>query len=135
MTFITDRTESDSLLKNAKGVYHFYDLNRVEKAVAKIQDMALRMDIHLGLETKTDWGVPGAFPLNFPTESQMARYLSNVRAIRDTFGISTQLPQSMRRLDWKGANNIEKVLQEALTIVEGTVNNYRYCGELFAGEE
>lgn len=135
MKLITDRTESDSLLKNTKGRYTYADLNRVEQAVEAIMDLAAQMDISLDLETKTNWGVSGVFPENFPTRSQMQRYLSNIYAVRNSFSIPVYLPVSMNRLSWKDANNIEKVLQAALKIADQTIPNFRYCGELFAGEE
>ena len=135
MELITDRTEEDVRLRNERGVYGFEDLNRVERAVKAVGEAAVRMDIPLDLEIKLDWGTPGVFPENFPTESQMDRYLGNVRAIRDSFGISAPLPQSMNRLTRTGANNIEKVLQKALQTADRTVRNFIYCGEVFAGEE
>lgn len=135
MELITDRTESDSLLRNERGIYGYTDLNRVEQAVETIVGLAAQLGKPLDLEVKTDWGEPGVFPVNFPTESQMTRYLGNVRTIREVFGISTQLPQTMRRLTWRSANNIEKVLQSALTIADQTIPNFIYCGEVFAGEE
>lgn len=111
MYFITDRTESDVFLGNEKGVYSYTDLNRVEEAVQTIVDAGLVT----GLETKTDWGLPGDFSVDgWPVKSQMERFLQNISAIRDAFSIAIQLPESMDKLNWEGANNIEKVLQTAL---------------------
>ena len=135
MELITDRTESDVLLKNSKGVYGYTDLNRVERAVKAVAKLAEQLGKNLNLETKTDWGVPETFPVSFPTESEMTRYIGNIRAIRNAFNLSTQLPQTMRRLTWKNANNIELVLQSAFKIADQTTPNFQYCGELFAGEE
>lgn len=135
MELITDRTESDALLKNKKGTYGYTDLNRVEQACEAVMAVAEQLDIRLDLEIKTDWGAPSAFPVNFPTESQMNRYLGNVREIRNAFGISVQLPQTMNRLTWRSANNIEKVLEAAFLIADQTIPNFVFCGELFAGEE
>ena len=135
MELITNRTEQDVRQKDGRGAYSYMDLNRVERAVTDVLNAAVQMDTPLDLETKTDWGPPGVFPENFPTASQMERYLGNVRMIRSAFGISVALPQSMSRLTWRSANNIERVLQEALQIADQTISNFVFCGELFAGEE
>lgn len=132
MFFITDRTESDALLENEKGIYSYSDLNRVEAAVQNLKDAGFCEN----LQTKTDWGLPGNFSIdNWPVESQMKRYLGNVKEIKKTFAVSFELPDSMDCLDWNGANNIEKILQTALGRVAGIKQSYRYSGEVYAGED
>lgn len=136
MNLVTDRTESDVLQKNKKGTYGYTDLNRVEQAVSQIAEIAPQLGISLNLVgIKTDWGVPGVFPVNFPTESEMNRFIRNVQTIRRGFGITTPVPDTMRRLTFTGANNIEKVLESAFRIADQTVPNFIFCGEVFAGEE
>ena len=136
MHLITDRTESDAMLRNEKGTYGFSDLNRVEGTVAEIAALFPVLDIGLDLETKTDWGLPGAFSAaSWPAASQMQRYLGNVASIRSAFQIPTQLPATMARLTWSGANSIEKVLQTAMARATGTIQTFRYSGEIYAGEE
>lgn len=133
---ITDRTESDALLKNEKGVYGYTDLNRVEETVGEIAALFPALGIDLDLKIKTDWGVPGAFStVTWPVASQMQRYLDNVAAIRDAFRISVQLPSSMARLTWSGANSIERVLQMAIARGTGTIQSFRFSGEIYSGEE
>ena len=90
-----------------KGSYNYSDLNRVERAVEEISD-----ELGLGLITKTDWGM-----WDIPTQSEMERYLSNVRVIRDHFSIETEIPTSMSNLSYEGANNIEKILLSAASAV------------------
>lgn len=131
MDFITDRTESDALLGNEKGVYSYTDLNRVETAVKQISEIMV-----LGLSTKTDWGLSDLFSVNeWPVESQMKRYLDNVESIRKYFRLSIPIPLTMERLTWQGANNIERILEKALVSAEGVKQTYRYSGEFYAGEE
>lgn len=135
MDLIIDRSESDALLRNEKGVYGYGDLNRVEAAVAEIAALFPTLDIGLDLEIKTDWGLPAAFSVaEWPAASQMQRYLGNVRTIKSTFGVTVQLPSSMARLTWSGANNIEKVLQAAMARAAGTIESFRYSGEIYSGE-
>lgn len=132
---ITDRTEADVIARNPKAFLGPDTLNRVESTVAELAELGKQLDIRLDLATRTNWGVPGAFPDSFPTESEMARYLGNVRKIRDGFGLVAPLPVSMRRLTHMGANNIEKALALAYLRVERTVPNFIFCGDVFAGEE
>ena len=136
MDLITDRTESDVLLGNSKGVYSYADLNRVESAAAMIAEQITELGFALQLQTKTDWDLPGNFSAwNWPVESQMRRYLQNIADIKRLFVISTQIPETMDKLDWNGANNIEKVLQIAFSRIAGIKQSYRYSGEIYAGEE
>lgn len=106
-----------------KGAYNYSDLNRVELAVAEISK-------HFGLQltTKTDWG-----PWDVPIQSDMARYLSNVSAIREKCpdnGSLPTLPPSLYSMTYETANAIEKILGAAWAYTQRV---YR-CGELFCGE-
>ena len=83
-----------------KGAYNYSDLNRVERAVEEISDL-----VGLNLITKTDWRM-----WDVPTVTQMARYINNVGAIKNRFGIDIVLPTSMNNLTFESANNIEKIL-------------------------
>ena len=84
-----------------KGAYNYSDLNRVEKVVREISNLA-----KLGLVTKTDWNM-----WDIPKASDMNRYLSNVWAIQDYAGSSEELPSTMDNLTFAYANNIEKVIE------------------------
>lgn len=136
MELIINRTESDALLGNEKGVYGYTDMNRVEAAVAEIAAEFASLGIGIDLATKTDWGLPDDFSKEkWPVASQLRRYLGNVASIKDLFVISVRLPESMDKLNWEGANNIEKVLQAAFARIQGMKQSYHYSGEFFAGEE
>lgn len=133
---ITDRTEADVLLGNEKGIYRYTDLNRVESAVAVIAEEMVGLGISIDLPTKTDWSEPDLFSTSeWPVESQMARYLTNLEKIRAEMAVEITLPDSMDRLTWQSANNIEKMLETALTRINGIKQSYRYSGEIYAGEE
>jgi hypothetical protein len=90
-----------------KGAYNYSDLNRVERAVAEIAERA-----GLTLYTKTYWTV-----WDLPTDTEMARYLDNVNAIKTHFGINIPLPESMNNLTHEGANNIELILSRAYELL------------------
>lgn len=86
-----------------KGAYNYSDLNRVERAVEEISDRT-----GLNLTTKTNWQM-----WDLPTETDMSRYLGNVRAIKEHFAIDINLPTSMNNLTYEYANNIELILSRA----------------------
>jgi hypothetical protein len=86
-----------------KGAYNYSDLNRVERAVSVISDLA-----GLGLTTKTDWTM-----WDIPRAADMTRYLGNIYAIRDHYSIQIDLPSKMDDLTYYYANNIESVLRAA----------------------
>ncbi len=136
MDLITDRTEADALLGNAKGSYGYEDLNRVETAVAQLCDIIKRLDIHLDITTKTDWSTPDAFsPDTWPTAGQMQRYLGNVHRLCDALSLAVNLPGAMAHLNFEGANEIERALLLAYQRVRGILQAFQFSGELFAGEE
>jgi hypothetical protein len=106
-----------------KGAYNYSDLNRVERTASELSELH-----GLKLDTKTDWSV-----WDVPTHSDMARYLLNIRKIRQVCAnpnIVPAAPSDMSGLNYNDANNIEKIL---LTAHENTGHIYR-VGELFSGE-
>lgn len=139
MEFITDRTETDALLGNEKGVYSYTDLNRVEGNVAALAQELREIGFDtLHLTPKTDWGLPGDFSGDsWPTESQMERYLQNVRAINEYFPLqgNGKLPKTMDKLTVETANLIEKVLEHIQKKIQTIRQAWKYSGEIFAGEE
>ena len=86
-----------------KGAYNYSDLNRVERAVAEISDLA-----GLNLTTKINWVM-----WDVPTEDDMSRYRGNISTIKEHFNISVDIPSSMSNLTHEGANNIELILNMA----------------------
>ena len=94
-----------------KGAYNYSDLNRVERAVAEISDLA-----GLGLITKTDWKM-----WDIPNVSDMNRYLGNIVRIRALLSDNSVpvAPASMSNLTYSGANNIELILSAAYASLTG----------------
>ena len=133
---VTDRTEADVIQGNAKGIYSHTDLNRVESAVAELFELANEMGFNFTSKVKTDWAAPGPFSLDdWPTEGQMKRYLNNVKSLASAFSVpQAQLPNTMAGLSFMGANAIEQCLENVYTVVQNIIQNYKYCGELYAGE-
>lgn len=102
------------------GAYNYYDLNRVERAVAEVS-------AHLGLTltTKTDWTM-----WDIPRVSDMNRYLNNIKAIKARLGSNIELPESMDEFTYSSANNIEKILLMAYESIRLPAR----CGEVYCGE-
>lgn len=105
---------------STKGAYNYSDLNRVERAVAEISD-----EMSLGLVTKTDWKMWDVL-----RASDMVRYVTNVRTLRNAVGSNIALPEIGDKLTYSDANNIELVLLEASKAVEAVLR----CGDIFCGD-
>lgn len=136
MEFITDRTKSDVLLGTEKGRYGAADLNRVETAVKELSNIAKAIGVNQELITKTNWGEPAVFSNSeWPTKSQMERYLNNVLYLCSAVEARVNLPKTMEKLDWQGANQIEEGLQVVYERIQNIVKLFRYSGEFYAGEE
>lgn len=117
MNFITDRTEEDVLLQRPKGFYLYSDLNRVEKAVQQLCEYAAQLGMQFELETKTDWKRLDIYNAEtWPTNTQMARFLQNIKTVCTAFDVNLPLPYSLENLDWEGANQIEIALQAAFCV-------------------
>lgn len=133
---ITDRTEVDVLQKTQKGIYNYADLNRVESAVKELSNIAGLLDIRFAPEIKTDWGFPSQFSSDtWPTQTQMARYIGNVSKLCELVEIKANIPRSMDRLTWVGANQIENALRLVEARIQNIIQIFQYSGEIFAGEE
>lgn len=136
MNLITDRTAEDVLLGTPKGKYGADDLNRVERAAAELYGIAKALDINPPGSFKTDWD-PGALfsSENWPTKSQMQRYLANITHLCAAVELAGGLPTTMENLTWQDANNIESALLAVYPRIENALQIFRFSGELFAGEE
>lgn len=95
-----------------KGAYNYSDLNRVERAVEEIAELA-----GLSLVTKTNWTM-----WDIPTTDDMLRYLNNIRALRGLIADVSAVPEvptTMNNLTYTTANNIEKIILAAYATVGG----------------
>lgn len=116
-----------------KGMYTHNDLNRVEKAVAltllRFKDAGFEppeMDI------KTDWEYRDKV-----SKVDMERYLNNISILREflmVFPDTPNVPSIDARLDYKQANNIEKILKDVYSVADGIVRSRYYAGEIMSGE-
>lgn len=103
-----------------KGAYNFSDLNRVERAAAEIAEI-----LGVEIETKTNWSA-----WDIPTKSDIVRYIDNVRLIQNLCGEATALPETLEKMTYVTANEIEAALLRCRSVAESTLR----CGELVCGE-
>lgn len=93
-----------------RGAYNYSDLNRVESAVAELSEF-----LELGLTTKTNWGM-----WDFPTQTDMRRYVSNLQAVKERYSSSVQIPDAVDGFTYESANNIEKMLSETCAVMDAS---------------
>jgi hypothetical protein len=105
MEFVTDRTHYDVLIESEKGRYSVNDLNRVETAVKQLAEMLTATGTQYDPTVKTNWAVGDLI-----FSSDMERYLGNISRLCELAEVPADLPQSMDKLTWDGANKIEIAL-------------------------
>ena len=133
VNLIYDRTTKDLYDKTDKAYYNASDLNRVETATEYIAKLLkLYSYFKSDLVCKKDW-----LMTDFPTSSEMERYLTNIHLLIDSFYIkkdTPSLPTNMNYLDIKKANDIEKILSDLNNLIENMISQLNYCGEIYSGE-
>lgn len=148
-----------------KGAYNYTDLNRVEEAVDYVADELVQADTDIkayavsmgvawdssfdlpydpndyNLTVKTDWA-----ETDIPSATQMARYIGNIRLIRDAIpdASAVWIPDTMDGLNWELANNIEQLLIDMdtglaalIALKKGYIRSalaVYYSGEIYSGE-
>ena len=135
----TARTQRGTTLTPLKGCYNIADLNRVESAVktlaASLTSAGYPVEITPVLKGSKaedrEWRESDTIRL-----SQWRQYLANVQALRDayyTLAETGQLPDAADRLDYIGANTIEKILADIDLLIDWMKSSYRRCGTFRAG--
>ena len=126
---LTD-VEKTEWLAGMKGCYNATDMNRVSTAV---QTLAVELNA-AGYAVEI---MPQSFAeTDIVRLSQWRQYLANVQALRDayyTLAETGQLPAPEDRLDYIGANNIEKILADIDLLLDGMKSIYRKAGTFTAG--
>ena len=132
LELIYDRTEQDVRDGMAKGYYRHTDLNRVQAAVAYLRGIYASY----GYDTIPSYTLPTWAENDIPRREQGDAY---IRAVRSLDGLvpmpgKPALPASPDRLDYIGANAIERFLAMTEDTLERISEAWFYCGEVFAGE-
>lgn len=134
---IYDRTNEDveyarnnpSSAAFLKGTYNYTDLNRIEEWCQYIAEQLPSKGYSVSITTKTNWTAD-----DFPTKAQLERIRSNVDALKNVYYANTDVPINMDRMDYKKANEIEKILDELYNNLLGGVNWYVYGGVARGGQ-
>ena len=133
VNLIFDRTIKDLFEKTNKSFYNATDLNRVESATYYIERLLqIYSYFNNNLIYKTNWLMS-----DFPSETEMRRYLSNIQELINAFYLkldSPSLPNDMNLLTIEEANAIEKILYDLKKLIENMVSEFKFCNEFFSGE-
>lgn len=140
MNLIYDRTAEDvqaarkqrgKVLTPLKGCYNATDMNRVAAAVTEIAAELNSAGYAVTVNPRTYAGT------DIIRRSDFAAYLADVQAIRDAIAVRTstpELPSAESKLDFGGANNIEKILTDLDELIDWMTYSQKYCGTFAAGQ-
>lgn len=140
MNLIYDRTAEDvrtargqrgKVTTPLKGCYNATDLNRVEAAVkaiaAELNSAGYKVEITPRTFAESD----------IIRRAQWAQYLENVQILRNAIAVrasTPELPAADAKLDFIGANNIEKILADLDELLGWMTYSRKYCGIFAAGQ-
>lgn len=140
MNLVYDRTEQDVEMARAqrgttltplKGCYNATDLNRVEAAAeaiaAELNSAGYTVTVNPVTYAETD----------IIRRLDFAAYLSNVQTLRDAIAVrasTPELPAANAKLDFVGANSIEKILADLDELIGWMKYSQKYCGTFAAGQ-
>lgn len=115
-----------------KGAYNASDLDRVDAAVAYIRDRMNSNGYAVNVIPYASW-----LTSDIPTKPKMQEYLGNVDKIRQSMALpdsTPETPETMEKLDYNKANDIEKILETVDRMLTNSLKFLWYSGELYAGE-
>lgn len=140
MNLIFDRTAEDvqaareqrgTVTTPLKGCYNATDLNRVAAAVteiaAELNSAGYAVTVNPRTYAETD----------IIRRSDFAAYLADVQAIRDAISVresTPSVPAAGTKLDYVGANSIEKILADLDELLGWMTYSRKYCGTFAAGQ-
>ena len=135
----TARTQRGTTLTPLKGCYNITDLNRVESAVKTLAAALTAAGYPVGITPALkgskaedrEWQEG-----DIVRRAQWTTYLNNVQKLRDayyTLAETGELPDASDRLDYIGANTIEKILADIDLLIGWMKSSYRRCGTFQAG--
>lgn len=114
-----------------KGAYNASDMNRVGEMYATLYSTFAGYGYQIAgyNPMRIDWEKTA-----IPSKAELESYLESVKAFREQFSIDAKLPESMNRLDVKGANQIEQLAFTIIKVLYSIENSLIYSGEAFSGE-
>ena len=105
-------------------------INRIESAEADLKDLFDGYGINAGEITTKAWTSEEIFDAD-----AYGRILDNLRAFKNAFCVFPSTP-AIPSPDYHYAviNNIEKILEDLYTLIDGMAAMFVYSGEIYAGE-
>lgn len=119
-------------LAPSKGAYNASDLNRVEQAVSYLHSRLNAYGYSIVIEPVRTWATT-----DVPTAVEMARYITNVKAIRKAFvtlPTTPATPDHMNSMTYAEANAIEQILSDVDRLLHNTIASFTHSGEVYGGE-
>lgn len=127
----TARTQRGTTLTPLKGCYNATDMNRVAEVVTEIAAELNSAGYTVTVNPRTYAGT------DIIRRSDFAAYLANVQTLRDAIAVrasTPELPAADAKLDFVGANNIEKILADLDELIGWMKYSQKYCGTFAAGQ-
>ena len=127
--------EREQWTAGMKGAYNASDLNRVCSALNYMRDILTETGYLSGREfsLKTNWTTGEVITADF-----FNSYINAVETVRGAlvhFDTTPQTPVNVGSLDYKDANNIEKILIDMYDIYQLMMQTKNiYCGDIYGGE-
>ena len=115
-----------------KGAYNYTDMNRVESAVEYVANRLTEAGYSIAPVVKKNWLVTDK-----PTLEDLKRYMRNIADIRSaiiTYATTPKAPTTEKRLSYKEANDIERILTDVDELITKMSKAEYYFGDLFLGE-
>lgn len=127
---LTDE-EKTVWLAGMKGTYDAIDMNRVAAAVSTLSGLLNAAGY------KNEVPAQNFVEGEDSTDEKYSTYLSNVQTLRDAIAVrasTPELPAADAKLDYIGANNIEKILADLDELLGWMTYSRKYCGTFAAGQ-
>lgn len=127
---LTDE-EKTVWLAGMKGAYDAIDMNRVAAAVSTLSGLLNAAGY------KNEVSAQNFVEGEDSTDEKYSVYLSNVQTLRDAIAVrasTPELPAADAKLDYIGANNIEKILADLDELIGWMTYSRKYCGTFAAGQ-
>lgn len=140
MNLIFDRTAADvqaarkqrgTVTTPLKGCYNAADMNRVVAAVTEIAAELISAGYAVTVNPRT------YTESDIIRRSDFAAYLADVQTLHDAIAVrasTPKLPAADAKLDYIGANNIEKILADLDELLGWMTYSRKYCGTFAAGQ-
>ena len=117
-----------------KGAYNYTDLNRVGAALNYVRDRLAEYGYlpANAFAARVNWAAG-----EIPTLEDLTKYLgyvSTVRAAAPRFSTTPPAPQFALRLNYRDANDIEQIIQDAGVLLVNMASAWYFSNELYCGE-